>query len=102
MDRADSLAIVNKINMSFFVIPQSPDSLGGGADLGEKVDPRQIFVLVVLRDPIDYLDMRLERWMCTDLPKCPNALRRPFGVDVFKDVRGALLVPVSAHQPQRP
>ena len=40
--------------MNFFVKPL-PVSLGGGADLGEKVDPRElrIFELVVLRDPMD-------------------------------------------------
>ena len=87
--------------MSFLAVV-SPNSLGGDTDLGEKVDPRRLLIRHVLRQLINYSDMLPKCWMFPDLPKCPNALRRPFDVDILKDARGALLVPVSAHQPQRP
>ena len=75
-----------------------PNDLHGVADLGEEVDPRELRVPVVDRDRIDYLDMLPKRRMCPDSPKCLNASRRIVDVDSLKDARGALLIPVSAHQ----
>ena len=72
-----------------------------GTDLDEKVYPGEFRVAVVDRNPTDCLDMWHERWTCPYFPKCPYALRRTVEVYIFEDARSAVLIPISAYQPQR-